>query len=123
MREMCGRGGCLLYAEINGVLKPESSTNSGAHVISHHRLNQVISMTCCSFDASTKIHSRSPVLPSPDPVCPPGSGFPLDFSGGFAHIRYRLRTRRMATGPNTIPGPYFGPLLSCDLVSHWTSSV
>jgi Trypsin len=33
-------------------------------------------MTCCSFDASTKIHSRSPVRPSPDPVCPPGSGSP-----------------------------------------------
>jgi hypothetical protein len=31
-------------------------------------------MTCCSFEASTKIYSRSPVRPSPDPVCPPGSG-------------------------------------------------
>jgi hypothetical protein len=29
----------------------------------------------------------------------------LEFSGGFAHIRYRLRTLRMATGSNTIPGP------------------
>jgi hypothetical protein len=71
---MCGRGGCLLYAEVFGVLKPESSTNSGANATTHHRLNQVISMTCCSFDASTKIHSRSPVRPSPDPVCSPGSG-------------------------------------------------
>src|SRR5829696_5499975 len=63
-------------------------------------------MTCCSFDASQKIHSRSPVRPSPDPVCPPGSGVPLDFSGGFARLRCRLRTRRMATGSNTIPGPF-----------------
>jgi hypothetical protein len=31
-------------------------------------------MTCCSFEASTKIYSRSPVRPSPDPVCSPGSG-------------------------------------------------
>ena len=80
------RGGCLLYAEVFGVLKPESTTNSGANATTHHRLNQDISMTFSSFDASTKIHFRSPVLPSPDPVCPPGSGFPLDFSGGFAQV-------------------------------------
>jgi len=30
----------------------------------------------------------------------------LDFSGGFARLRCRLRTRRMATGSNTIPGPF-----------------
>ena len=29
----------------------------------------------------------------------------MDFSGGFARLRYQLRTRRMATGSNTIPGP------------------
>jgi hypothetical protein len=55
-RSVCGRGGCLLYAEVFGVLKPESSTNSGANATTHHRLNQGISMTCCSFDASQKIH-------------------------------------------------------------------
>ena len=73
---MCGRGGCLLYAEVFGVLKPEPTTNSGANATTHHRLNQGISMTSCSFDASQKIHSRSPVRPSPDPVCSPGSGSP-----------------------------------------------
>jgi hypothetical protein len=36
-----------------------------------------LSVTFSSFDASTKIHPlRSPVRPSPDPVCPPGSGSP-----------------------------------------------
>jgi hypothetical protein len=50
------RSGCLLYAEVFGVLKPESTTNSGANATTHHRLNQGISMTYCSFDASTKIH-------------------------------------------------------------------
>jgi hypothetical protein len=53
---VCGRGGCLLYAEINGVLKPEPITNSGSSATTHHRLNQGISMTCSSFDASQKIH-------------------------------------------------------------------
>jgi len=43
-------------------------------------------MTLSSFDASTKIHSRSPVRPSPDLGLPPGSGIPLNFSGGFAQI-------------------------------------
>jgi hypothetical protein len=43
-------------------------------------------MTCFSFDASMKIHFRSPVRSSPDPVLPPGSGIPLDFSDGFAQI-------------------------------------
>jgi hypothetical protein len=46
-------------------------------------------MTCCSSDASTKTHTCSPVRPSPDPVCPPGSGFPLDFSGDFARTGWR----------------------------------
>jgi hypothetical protein len=80
-------------------------------------------MTYSSFGASTKIHFRSPVRPSPDPGVPPDSGIPLDFSGGFARLRYRLRTRRMATGSNTIPGPFFEPLPSCDFVSHWTPPV
>ena len=96
----------------------EPITNSGANATSHHRLNQSISMTLSSFDASQKIHSRSPVRPSPDPGLPPGSGIPLDFSGGFARLRCQLRTRRMATGSNTIPGPIFEPLPSCGLVSH-----
>src|SRR5215217_1133749 len=38
-----------------------------------------LSVTFFSFDASTKIHSRSPVRPSPDPVRPPGSGSPWTF--------------------------------------------
>src|SRR5215207_10025644 len=85
-KKMCGRGGCLLYAEIFGVLKPEPTTSSEPSAISHHRLNQEISMTYFSFDASMKIHFRSPVRPSPDPGLPPGSGIPLDFSDGFAQI-------------------------------------
>lgn len=41
----------------------------------------------------------------------------MDISCGFAPVRCRSRTRRMATGTNTILS-LFGPLLSCDFVSH-----
>ena len=119
MRKVCGRGGCLLYAEIFGVhVGVDHRLRTECDRI-HHRLNQGISMTLLSFDASTEIHSRSPVRPSPDPVCPPGSGiYPLGLLRRLRTGRYQSRTRRMATGSNTIPGSSFEPLPSCDLVSH-----
>src|SRR5215213_1202497 len=123
MREMCGRGGCLLYAEINGVLKPESSTNSGAHVISHHRLNQVISMTCCSFDASTKIHLtvhpsylqliRFARLVRASPWTSPAA----------SHTSVTGCARAGWRRDRTLSRVHSRPLPSCDLVSHWTSPV
>jgi hypothetical protein len=62
-------------------------------------------MTLSSFDASTKIHSRSPVRPSPDPVCSPGSSSPWTSPAASHRSLPILCTRRMATGSNTIPGP------------------
>jgi hypothetical protein len=112
----CGRSGCLLYAEVFGVLKPEPITNSGASATTHHRLNQCISMTSSSFDASQEIHSRSPVRPSPDPGSPPGSGVPLDFSGGFAQVvtdSARAGWRRDRTPSRVLSSNHFLHATSC----------
>jgi hypothetical protein len=56
MREVCAVGVGASYTPRSTVFMPEPITNSGPNAITHHRLNQGISMTCCSFDASTKIH-------------------------------------------------------------------
>ncbi len=64
----------------------EPTTDSGPNAIAFIIVSTKLSMTYSSFDVSTEIHSRSPVRPSPDPGLPPGSGIPLDFSGGFAQI-------------------------------------
>jgi len=71
---MCAVGVGASYTPRSSVFTSEPTTDSGPSAISHHRLNQGISMTYSSFDASTEIHSRSPVRPSPDPGLPPGSG-------------------------------------------------
>jgi hypothetical protein len=63
-------------------------------------------MTCCSFDASTKIHyyvhpSDLHLIRFARPV-----RAPLGLLRRLRTGRYRFCTRRMATGSNTIPGPF-----------------
>ena len=62
-------------------------------------------MTCCSFDASTKIHlyvhpSDLHLIRIARPV-----RAPLGLLRRLRTDRYRFCTRQMATGSNTIPGP------------------
>lgn len=98
MRKMRSRG-CLLYAEIFGVLEPDPTTSSD-RVQSHSSSSQPAHFDdLFSFDASTKIHFRSPVRPSPDPALPPGSSiYPRTSpTASFGSLPI-LCTRRMATG-------------------------
>src|SRR5215204_1762664 len=103
---MCAVGVGAYYTPRSSVFISRSRPQTPERIRPVITVSTRLSMTSSSFDASTEIHFRSPVRPSPDPDCSPGSGIPLDFSGGFARLRYQLRTRRMATGPNTIPGSF-----------------
>ena len=105
MGEMCGRGGCLLYTGTFGVLKPGRSSTPD-------RVRSNSSSPRPGF--STTLYLTSPLrrftLVHPSDLHltrggPPGSDFPLGFSGGFVRIRCRVRTRWMVTGSNTILSP------------------
>ena len=80
-------------------------------------------MTCCSFDASTKIHYY--VHPSDLHLIRFARfGLPLDFSGGFAQVVTASLHAPDGDGIEHYPGSLlFEPLPSCDLVSHWTVQV
>jgi hypothetical protein len=116
MRKMRSRG-CLLYAEIFGVLEPDPTTSSD-RVQSHSSSSQPAHFDdLFSFDASTKIHFRSPVRPSPDPALPPGSGiYPWTSPTWLRSGRYRFSARAgwrrdrpssrstgLAASPTTLP--------------------
>ena len=76
-------------------------------------------MTLSSFDASLKIHFRSPVRPSPDPVCPPGSGSPWTSPAASHASVTSFAHAPDGDGIEHYPGSVlFEPLPSCDLVSH-----
>jgi hypothetical protein len=72
------RGGCPLYPEANGVSRPESRPRiSGAasqrHALHpHHHSHRRARLN----EASTGVHSRSPVRSSPSPVAPGWAGRP-----------------------------------------------
>ena len=103
--EMCGRGGCLLYTGTFGVLKPGRSSTPERVRSNSSSPRPGISTTLC---LTTPLRRFTLVHPSDLHLTwgtPPGSDFPLGFSGGFARIRCRVRTRWMVTGTNTILSP------------------
>jgi hypothetical protein len=66
---------------------------------------------------------RSPVRPSPDPVCSPGSGSSWT-SPAASHRSLPILHAPDGDGIEHYPGSvFFEPLPSCDLVSHWTPPV
>jgi hypothetical protein len=66
---------------------------------------------------------RSPVRPSPDPVCSPGSGSSWT-SPAASHRSLPILHAPDGDGIEHYPGSvFFEPLPSCDLVSHWTPQV
>ena len=118
-----GRGGCLLYAEVFGVLEPGPTTNPGANVTTHHRFDRAFGDLLLFRRVDEDSLISSPVRPSPDPVRPPDSGSPWT-SPAASHRSLPILHAPDGDGIEHYPGSLlFEPLPTCDLVSHQPSRV
>ena len=128
----CGRGGRPLNPGDGGAL-PAGQTPPGRHPPPSSGRPLFSRLThptgeSANDEASSRIHSRSPVRPSP--ACDPqAEREPLGTSPGFAPRGYpqrtpgrgrSLRTGPVTTSPTSADPPRRASLTACDLVSHAT---
>jgi len=113
----CGRGGCPLYS---GAMVPAHDV-SGASCLSPAAPSWLPIIPALSLDeASSRIHSRSPVRPSRSPVWPDGSAVPWTLSPASHPVVTDDACRDSGQALGTCLGLGWPPipLTMCDLVSR-----
>ena len=117
-RVRCDWGGCPLYA--GALVSALAGAQHGVPCGPTRRLDYPSPGYFDSGDASTRIHSRSPVQSFPCPIQADGSPSPWASSPALAPRRCQRRTVGAGTGVGHSPDDRRSSVIrtACDLVSH-----